>query len=114
VRNGNNIRSSFAACGIYPLDVERVLKRLPPEDNRRREVLNEFDRQLTDELRRKRYGEGEAPKRGRARKVNRLPPGMSYTVSANPDLPATENQAGTGTVTLPARYGTGKVLVPVH
>ncbi len=42
VNNPANIRSGFAACGIYPLNQERVLARLPPEQTQRA-VQTEFD-----------------------------------------------------------------------
>ena len=45
-----NIRAGFQACGIFPLSVEKVLSRLPPEDGLREEVQNEFCRQLTEQL----------------------------------------------------------------
>jgi hypothetical protein len=74
-----NIRAGFAVCGIYPLNIQRVLSRLPPE---RTAVQNEMSAQLTEELKKSRYGDPE--KATRAKKANRLPPGVSYTVSAIP------------------------------
>jgi hypothetical protein len=80
VNNAANIRAGFEACGIIPLNKDKVLARLPAEDEARRTVQNEFDDQLTQELKRNRYG--DATKKTRAKKANRLPAGMSYTVSA--------------------------------
>jgi hypothetical protein len=80
VNNAANIRAGFEACGIIPVNVNRVLSRLPPEEGARRSIQNEFDNQLTQELKRNRYGDGE--KKTRAKKANRLPAGTSYTVSA--------------------------------
>jgi hypothetical protein len=80
VNNAANIRAGFEACGIIPLNMDRVLARLPAEEGARRSVQNEFDEQLTQELKRNRYG--DAAKKTRAKKANRLPAGMSYTVSA--------------------------------
>jgi hypothetical protein len=83
VNNANNIRSGFRACGIYPLNIDKVLARLPPELTPS-EVRDDLHQQLMDELRRNRYGEQK--KATRAKKINRLPPGTSYTVSAVPPL----------------------------
>jgi hypothetical protein len=83
VNNANNIRSGFRACGIYPLNIDKVLARLPPLLTPS-EVRDDLHQQLTDELRRNRYGEQK--KATRAKKINRLPPGTSYTVSAVPPL----------------------------
>ena len=84
-----NIRAGFQACGIFPLSVEKVLSRLPPEDGIREEVQNEFCRQLTEQLHVRRYGD-PAEKPQQAKKANRLPAGSSYTVSA---IPANEEEA---------------------
>jgi hypothetical protein len=93
VNNAANIRAGFAACGIYPLDKDRVLSRLPPEETRR-SVQTEFDQLLLAELQRNRYG--DPAKKTRARKANRLPPGTAYTVAAAGD--ASEDDPGEGTV----------------
>jgi hypothetical protein len=97
VNNRANIIAGFRACGIIPLNPEVVLSRLPPEEGLKRSVQNEFDQQLTEELKRNRYGEPGQKKR--AKKANRLPPDTSYTVSAvQPDQDeaevAGEPQAG--------------------
>jgi hypothetical protein len=97
--NKNNIIAGFAACGIIPLDVNRLLSRLPREKSAT-EVQGEFSQQLAEELKRNRYG--EAPKRTRAKKANRLPAGMAYTVSAKGDsqqeeASASAVQSGEGT-----------------
>jgi hypothetical protein len=60
VNNAANIRAGFAACGIYPLDKDRVLSRLPPEETRR-SVQTEFDQLLLAEL--QRTGMGILPRR---------------------------------------------------
>jgi hypothetical protein len=80
VRNANNIRSGFRACGIYPLNINKVLARLPPEEDTASEIRDHIQLRLTEELQRNRYGEQK--KATRAKKINRLPPGTSYTVSA--------------------------------
>jgi hypothetical protein len=92
-----NIRAGFAVCGIYPLNIQRVLSRLPPE---RTAVQNEMSAQLTEELKKSRYGDPE--KATRAKKANRLPPGVSYTVSA---IPEGEPVAGPSGVTSEGRGG---------
>ena len=51
------IRAGLQAFGIFPLSVEKVLSRLPPEDGLREEVQNEFCRQLTEQLHVRRYGD---------------------------------------------------------
>jgi hypothetical protein len=95
VNNPTNIRSGFAACGIFPLDPQRVLSRLPPEVLRR-SVQTEFDQMLLDELQKNRYG--DQVKKTRAKKANRLPPGTSYTVGARGDHQEGEEDPLEGTV----------------
>lgn len=106
VNNPANIRSGFAACGIYPLDPQRVLSRLPPEQMRR-SVQTEFDRQLLEELQKNRYG--DPAKKTRAKKANRLPAGVSYTVGARGDEQEDEDdpQEGPSGLQQPARAARG-------
>ena len=80
INNANNIKAGFAACGIYPLNVNRVLSRLPPETDERQNVQDRLSQQLLDQLKKNRYGDQE--KKTRAKKINRLPAGTAYTVSA--------------------------------
>jgi len=75
--NANNIISGFAACGIIPLNVDRILARLPPERTAE-EAEGVFSQQLADELRLQRYGDPQ--KQRRAKKADRLPPGTSFTI----------------------------------
>jgi hypothetical protein len=89
MRNPHNIRAGFKACGIYPLDMSKVLARLPPERTAS-EVRDDFHADLTAELERNRYGEQK--KATRAKKANRLPPGTAYTVSVAP--PQDPEEAG--------------------
>lgn len=89
LRNPHNIRAGFKACGIYPLDMGKVLARLPPERTAA-EVRREIQDGLAAQLERVRYGEQK--KLTRAKKANRLPPGTAYTVSAAP--PPDEEEAG--------------------
>lgn len=89
MRNPHNIRAGFKACGIYPLDMGKVLARLPPERTAA-EVRKEIQDGLAAQLERVRYGEQK--KLTRAKKANRLPPGTAYTVSAAP--PPDEEEAG--------------------
>lgn len=103
INNAANIRAGFEACGIFPLDMDKVLSKLPPEENTRRLVQNEFDLQLTEELRRNRYGE-PGKKNTRAKKANRLPPGTSYTVSAAPEPPV--DQEVEEDIAVPGNTGT--------
>jgi hypothetical protein len=79
VNNAHNIRAGFAACGIFPLNVDRVLARLPSERGVG-DIHGELSQQLTEQLKKQRYGEPK--KKTRAGKSTRLPPGVSYTVSA--------------------------------
>jgi hypothetical protein len=45
-------RSGFAACGIIPLCPDKVLQRLPPEEDARETVQNEMNEELLKELKR--------------------------------------------------------------
>jgi hypothetical protein len=83
MKNPHNIWAGFKACGKYPLDMSKVLARLPPEGTAS-EVRDKVHAGLTGELERNRYGEQK--KATRARKANRLPPGTAYTMSVAPDL----------------------------
>jgi hypothetical protein len=78
-KNAINIKSGFAACGIYHLSIDKILSRLPP-DNTVAEAKEHFSQQLTAELKRNRFGDPQKSKR--AKKANRVPAGLSYTVSA--------------------------------
>jgi len=77
-------RSGFAACGIVPICPDRVLAKLPPEEDIRRDIRTDLDNQVLEELKRMRYGDPGQKKATRAKKVDRLPAGQSYTVSAIP------------------------------
>jgi hypothetical protein len=92
LRNSQNVRAGFKACGIYPLDMGKVLARLPPERTAD-DVRNDIQGRLTAELERNRYGEQK--KATRAKKANRLPPGTAYTVSAADQEEAGEYVSGT-------------------
>jgi len=73
----NSIISGFATTGLFPLDPERVLRKLPPE-----EVTAEtgVEAQLLEKLSDMRYGQGPPTKRApRPTKKDKLPAGMSYT-----------------------------------
>lgn len=55
--NLNNIqffltRSGFAACGIYPLCADKVLQRIPPEEDAREVIQNDLNQELLNELKR--------------------------------------------------------------
>ncbi len=90
--NANNIKAGFAACGIYPLSVAKILSRLPPEKTVG-EARESFSKQLAEELKRNRFGD---PKKARrVKKANRLPAGASYTVSAIP-VPEPQEKASPG------------------
>jgi hypothetical protein len=45
-------RAGFAACGIIPFNPDRVLAKLPPDEDTRRVVQHEMSQQLVDELKR--------------------------------------------------------------
>lgn len=85
---GPAITAGFEACGIYPLNADRALSRLPPEQ---REVETEVQRQLLQQLETMRYGgKDKATRASRPKKSQKLPPGATYTCGI-------ENQAGLAT-----------------
>jgi hypothetical protein len=45
-------RAGFAACGICPLNMDRVLSKLPPEDSTRNDIQDVLNKQLVEELKR--------------------------------------------------------------
>ncbi len=50
INNRANIITGFRVCGIIPLDPEVVLSNLLPEEGLKCFIQNEFDQQLTEEL----------------------------------------------------------------
>jgi hypothetical protein len=72
--------------------VDKILSRLPP-DHTVGQAKELFSQQLTEELKRNRYGDPQKAKR--AKKANRLPAGVSYTVTATQEV-VVESSAGTG------------------
>lgn len=72
-----NLINSFYATGIYPINKNEVLKKLPQEENIN-DIRNEMENSLTDFLRERRYGNNE---NGSARKKKRLriEPGASLS-----------------------------------
>lgn len=82
-----NLISGFAACGVVPLNRDRVLAKLPREETEN--IDGEVASTLTDFLRNQRYGETSTGNRGR-KKLN-VEPGKSVSaanleVSSDDDL----------------------------
>ena len=79
--NKENLVNGFKKCGIYPLDRNQVLSRLPSEVDPR-EASQRVDSCLIDILKSASGRDGAAPKRGT--KVN-FAPGKAISVSAEGD-----------------------------
>jgi hypothetical protein len=73
---GSAIRSGFECTGIYPVNPERVLSKLPKEQ---REVDTDIQQQLLNRLNLMRYSPGPNTKAPRPKKKDKLPAGASYT-----------------------------------
>lgn len=58
-----NVRSGFRKCGIVPLDVDAVLKRLPSDQTSHANQVELLDNSLVELLKTMRYGDGSTPKR---------------------------------------------------
>lgn len=70
------IISGFECCGFCPVDVNRVLARLPSENP---EATTDVQRHLLDQLQKMRYGNTPTVRAGRPKKTSKLPAGASYT-----------------------------------
>jgi hypothetical protein len=75
----NSIRSGFECTGIFPVNVERALSRLPDEDP---EVETHVQQQLLNKLHEMRFNPGPTTHAKRPAKKDKLPPGASYTCTA--------------------------------
>jgi len=71
-----SIRSGFESCGIFPLNLERALSKLPPED---REDVPAIQQQLINQLSTMRYQQPETTRAPRPKKKEKLPAGAAYT-----------------------------------
>lgn len=87
----NSIISGFATCGLFPLDLEAALSRLPKED---RGDLTSIQSQLLKQLSTMRYEPRATTHAQRPKKKEKLPAGASWTCPASGD----EEE---GVVTLP-------------
>jgi hypothetical protein len=76
---GPAIRSGFEATGLYPFSKAKVLSKLPQEQ---REVDTAVQGQLLKRLSDMRYNPPPTTQAKRPRKKEKLPPGASYTCSA--------------------------------
>jgi hypothetical protein len=72
----NSIRSGFESCGYIPFNVQKVLAKLPQEDQ---EVESNVQRQLLQKLNSMRYNQPTQAQVTRPRKKDKLPAGASYT-----------------------------------
>lgn len=72
-----NLISSFEACGIYPLNADRVLKRLP-NDRSEEEVNREVNDSLVEFLKKKRFAETTTRVQRKKKRIN-VKPGKSVT-----------------------------------
>jgi hypothetical protein len=70
------IVSGFESCGLFPLNPERALAKLPKED---REVESSVQLQLLNRLSLMRYNQPETTHASRPKKKDKLPAGASYT-----------------------------------
>jgi hypothetical protein len=70
------IISGFESCGLFPLNAERALAKLPKEN---RDVESAIQQQLLDRLSSMRYSQPETTHASRPRKKDKLPAGASYT-----------------------------------
>jgi hypothetical protein len=100
------IRSGFEHTGIYPVNPERVLSKLPKEQ---READSDVQQQFLNRLSTMRYSPGLNTKAPRPKKKDKLPAGASYTctpvgaVVALPDNNDAESPAGVPAPTAPKR-----------
>jgi len=67
---------AFERCGLYPIDADKVISRLPTETSSR-EVARALDSSLLKTLEKQRYGDGR--KKARAPRGKKIPAGQSYS-----------------------------------
>jgi hypothetical protein len=73
---GSSIRSGFEATGLYPLNPDRVLRKLPTD---RAQAETAVETQLLRKLSEIRYNPPATKVAPRPRQKDKLPPGASYT-----------------------------------
>lgn len=76
---GSAIRSGFESTGIFPVNLERALSKLPEEDQ---EAETHVQQQLLNKLSLMRYNPGPTTHAKRPSNKEKLPAGASYTCSA--------------------------------
>lgn len=91
----DNIIAGFRGTGIFPLDRQQVLKRLPSDNDEDRgdTAAQAMVTTLTAMFKEARHGKSDAPVRGRNKKVN-VAPGKSVSAEdiANIDIPSTSKR----------------------
>lgn len=85
------ITSGFAATGIFPLDPERVLRKLPADRGHAANAATAVEAQLLKKLSTMRYSQGKNARAKRPSNKDRLPAGESYTCTSRGDT-----RTGTG------------------
>jgi len=85
------ITSGFAATGIFPLDPERVLRKLPADRGHDANAATAVEAQLLKKLSTMRYSQGKNARAKRPSNKDRLPAGESYTCTSRGDT-----RTGTG------------------
>jgi len=79
------ITSGFAATGIFPLDPERVLRKLPADRGHDANAATAVEAQLLKKLSTMRYSQGKNARAKRPSNKDRLPAGESYTCTSRGD-----------------------------
>jgi hypothetical protein len=80
---GGPIRSGFAATGLYPFSLERVLAKLPKEINSA-EIETAVQKTLLNKLNDMRHNLPATKQAPRPKKKDKLPAGATYTCPAQP------------------------------
>lgn len=92
----DNIIAGFRGTGIFPLDRQQVLKRLPSdtvEDCASEPAAQAMVATLTTMFKEARYGKGDAPARGRKKKIN-VAPGRSVSAEDIEDIDTPSTSKG--------------------
>lgn len=85
----NNLKSGFQACGIFPCDVEVLLKKIPGQDD---DVQSTIESSFVTCLEKKRAEWTEKKPGGKRKKIN-VPPGKSITTADLTSEPSTSTAA---------------------
>lgn len=95
--SSESIQNGFKKSGIYPLDRDQVIDRLPTKESEQDKSIDEVNvsvsESVLDFLHSKRYGEGVA-KSSRKKKIN-VPPGKSVSAEDFPEPSTSTNTENT-------------------